>query len=334
MILPSAWFLANIPLPPLRGISRRTAAAWAGLGAVCLGLVPLISFTAERRIDYLWNGQFPDDRSKYYKTNPSLMLLVDALEAYERETGQTPRVMAPGEQQLRFFFPLMTIVEKAQPTRLEELRPYTHYLYGSHAGWRYADYGVPPAANQIVGALNRPEVMKRVAFHTDATFQYELYELNHDARFGEPVIDYVLPQTVIYGDKARLIGIETSTTQFYGTNVYNTLLFQALKPFEEPYEVRFSLVDEITNEEVAAWQSPVAVNEHGAYYTTLWEPPETIRDVRILTIAPQDRPKIPLGSQYRLRVALVNAAGVPLDVSIDGQILPYYQYPARFAYGG
>jgi phage-related protein len=334
LILPSAWFIAHIGLPPLWTVRQRTLVAWASLGAICLGLVPLISFTAERQLDYLWNGQFPDDRSKYYKTNPSLMMLVDALATYERETATTPRVMAPGEQQLRFFFPLMTIVEKAQPTRLEELRPYTHYLYGSHAGWRYADYGISPAENQVVGSLARPEVMTRAAFHTDATFQYELYELNHDARFGEPVIDYVLPQEVIYGENAQLIGIETSTAQFYGTNVYNALLFRALKPFKEPYEIRFSLVDEATHEEVAAWQSAVAVNEHGAYHTTLWEPPETIRDVRILTIAPEARQAIPLGNRYRLRVALVNRAGDPLVVSIDGHIMPYYEYPGRFAYGG
>ncbi len=338
LILPSAVLLAYFQLPQIRRSTMRLATALVATIVIILGLIPLTSFGTEGSIEYLWDNRYPDDEAKYLKTNSSLMLIAYQLREYQA-THKNPIVLvAPGEQQLRFFFPLMTMDNDSVPTQLDDLSEATHYLYGSHAGWRYRDEGIEATDNQIVGALGRTDIMTRTAFHTDATFQYELYELNLDARFDDKFVNVMLQDEVIWGGFAQLLGWENTATEFSGQTVYFNALWKLLTPTATDATFVYELINVATGDVAYTWEDKIAPNPHGysyGYYgTNLWEMGETILDARAFEIPVEDAALVPSGQQYRLHLRLVDEKGQPIPLQINGADVDLYEFSPIFTNGG
>jgi hypothetical protein len=334
LIVPSAVLLVQLA-PKFSPMLQRLAGILIVVGACLLAFIPMTSATASGDIAWLWDNRYPDDRSKYLVTNPSMVLLVDSLNGYEQTYGRTPVVIAPGEQQLPFFFPLMTLSNKTTPTQLAELESATHFLYGTQAEWRYADANLPTLQNQIVGALGRTDLMTQAIYHTDATFQYELYELYLETRFDPVPLNNMLQREVRFGDFAILRGDELSTTQIRGNNIYLTYLWEVIATPDADYHVVFDLVDVNTNERIYRWQDPVAVAEHGYYSTLVWQVGESIRDERILSVPNADAGLFTDGGQYWLRVGMIRADD-PTETLVpvqDGDTdTDYYQMNLMFSW--
>jgi len=335
LILPSAVILAH--LFPAESVQRWSLLRKAPAALLLIGLsLPgiLIAWTnAAPERDWLWTDRYPDDAARYTVHNPSIMLVKQALDDYIARTGQTPIVIAPGEQRLRFFYPTMTIDEFARPTRLDDLQGATHYLYGSQARWRYADDGVPPEENQIVSALARAEVMTQVLRHTDATFRYELYELHLDGRYPPDNdamgIGYVPDSRVIFGDSIRYVGNGPSTNDLLRNTLYLRIIWEVLAPIDGDYWVQFDLLNTDTGEVVGTWRGPVAPGEHGYYRTDLWQPGEFIRDDRRLPLEDLgDKASLPRSESYRIVVSIYDPqTGERLPLTIDGERIPGDGYP-------
>ncbi len=326
LALPSAWLLAHWPLPRLSPSRARWAAAVLAVALSLNGILPLTSVVWDEDIALYWDGRFPDDEAKYWKTNPSLMILVSELRAFEERTGQPIRLMAPGEQQLRFFFPTRQMDNVSVPTQLSELDGFTHYLYGDHAEWWYEDYQLDSKQTQIVGALGRRDLITRTAFHDDATFRYELYELHLDQRFHDPEIHVRLTDEVVFGGFARLLGWAGTTHRIGAETLYFDLLWQPLQATSVNATLLFELAVIDTGEVVYTWPMQVMPHRHGSYRTSLWEVGEFVLDQRILRVDPaQDAALLP-GQQYRLRLRLIDEQGRDLPLTINGQPAPFYEF--------
>lgn len=326
LALPCAWLLAHWPRPRLNRALLRLSAAGLAVVLSLNGLIPLMSVVWDEDIALYWDGRFPDDEAKYWKTNPSLMILVTELRAFEARTGEPIRLMAPGEQQLRFFFPTRAMDNVGVPTRLSDLDGFTHYLYGNHAEWWYLDYAIDAKQTQIVGALGRRDIITRTAFHDEATFRYELYELNLDQRFETPEIHVRLTDEVVFGGFARLLGWAGSTHRIGAETLYFDLLWQPLQATTVDATLIFELAVIDTGEVVYTWPMQVMPHRHGSYRTSLWEVGETILDQRILRVDPaQDAALLP-GQQYRLRLRLIDRQGEGVPLTINGQPAPFYEF--------
>lgn len=334
LALPTAWLLARWPLPTIRPVTARLVAGLLAVIGCLWGLIPLTTFGTEGGIDYLWNDQFPDDEARYRKTNPSLMIVTDALRAYEQRTGTPFRLIAPGEQQLRFFFPLGDMDNTSLPTTLDELRGATHYLYGSHASWRYRDESIATADNQLVSALGRTDLMTLTAFHDQATFRYELYELTLNA-WDQPTPLNVQPkQAVIFGGFAQLIGWENTAVDFNGQTVFFNTLWQSLSATDTDATLLFELVSRQTGNVAYTWRRRIMPSEHGDYNTRRWQTGETVLDKAKLILPPADATGLTRGDTYQLRLRLVGTDDQPVALTLDGQPALAYEFSPTFTYGG
>jgi hypothetical protein len=326
LALPSAWLIAHWPPPRLNAALVRVGAALLTVILWAQALIPLSSIASDEGLALYWDNRFPDDEAKYWKTNPSLMILVSELRGFEERTGQLFRLMAPGEQQLRFFFPTHVMDNVSVPTRLSELQGFTHYLYGDHAEWWYVDYAIDSKQTQVVGALGRKDIIKRTAFHGDATFRYELYELHLDQRFELPEELPVQLNDVVFGDFAQLITWSGSTIRLRTETLYFNLLWRPLRPTSVDATLLFELALLDTGEVVHRWPMEVMPHRHGSYRTSLWEAGEFIWDERILRIDPAQAANLHPDQRYRLRLRLLDSEGRDLPLTIGGQLAPYFEF--------
>lgn len=334
LALPTVWLLTNWPLPVMRPVTLRLAAALLIVIGCLWALIPLTSFGTEGSLEHLWNGQYADDEAKYLKTNPSLMIVTQTLREYEARTGTPFRLIAPGEQQLRFFFPLGIMDNITVPTRLDELRGATHYLYGSHASWRYRDESIVSTDNQLVSALGRTDLMTRTAYHTDATFRYELYELMLDAWDTRPTINNTVKSIVVFDGFAQLLGWENTATDFQGQTIFFNILWQTLAETDTDATLVFELINNETNGIAYTWRKRVMPHEHGDYATTLWQPDEYVLFKDKLIIPPADGRLLPRGARYTLQLRLVDPNDQPVPLMMDGLPAAAYAFSQIFTYGG
>jgi hypothetical protein len=336
LILPNAVILAQFPPLLIHPVTRRLGYALGSILLFIIVLNPIFSATANRDVDYLWDGTYPDDKSKYMTVNGPLVLLADKLIDYRNRTGKEPIVLAPGEQQLPFFFPLMSITSNTLPMRLSELDGASHFLYGTLAGWRYRDEQIGVVNNQVVGSLARRDIMTQMFFNSDATFQYELYELTHKNRFQVQPLGVMYDQSVMFGDFAQLLGEDMSNSEFWGNNIYINLLWQVNQQPAQDYMPFLELVDAQTQVVVYRWEKPIAQSEHCYYSTLAWETGEIILDEDKIFIDPAHRAEVPSGRDYRLRLGMYRAddpAKTPITVMIDGIAHEYFVFRAIFRHG-
>lgn len=323
LLLPSAVVLAQWSAPEvlsrLHRIGRLALYVLAALISLPGILVTLHDYGGGW--DWLWTDKYPNDYFRYASENPSLMITVGALNDYVRETGQQPIIAAPGVQLLSFFFPLAQIDNHALPDRLSQLDGFTHFVYSRHGVWAYEEAGIAPEENQIVAALERPEIFFRRAAHDDGNFFYELYDANTSQRFDMPEISFVLEDEVIVGGFARYVGANLHFNQFHGdTNqILLEIFWKVLEPIPEDYMlfVRLISADDDEQKAWAVWDGPVAEGPHGYYRTALWEPGEYILYTRYLRL--QDA-ATPPGNNYRVIAGMYDRRTQErLPVTVNGQ---------------
>lgn len=328
LILPTAVILAY--LFPQAAVVRWSAGKKAIVAfAVIVIALPgiLIAWSdAAKDNDWLWTNRYPDDNTRYAVHNPSIMLLKAELDRYIADTGQEPVIIAPGEQRLHFFYPQMTIEEFDLPTQLDELAGATHYLYGSQARWRYADADIAPEDNQVVSALARPEIFTRTVYHTDASFRYELYEINLAPRFVKEEtndtlnVGYIYPEEVVFGDGIRLVGEAPSARQLRANTLYLHMVWQAVGPIDKDYMMAFSLYNTDDDTIYGTWTGPVSPGEHGYYRTHLWSLGEYVRDQRRFELNTlEGYEDFPDSLNYQIHVSVYDPeTGEPLPMTVDG----------------
>lgn len=320
--LPAAILIARL-LPAARVQSWHSpmrALAAVIIIALALPGIVVAYINAAPEDDWLWTDRYPDDEARYIVHNPGVVLVTRELNAWIDHTGEQPRLLAPGEQRLRFFFPLLDVGEFSLPTRLDELQGYTHYIYGTQARWRYADADIDPLDNQIVSSLAREEVMTQMLRHA-GTFRYELYELHPEGRYtiaDSGRVPHALEMDVRFGDAVRYVADGVSARQLLGGKIFVDVLWEVLAPLDEDYIITYRLVNLDDGQEYAAWDGPAAAGEHAYYGTHLWEPGEYVLDTRVLELPPGVNP--PQGQNYRLVVGFEShETGERLPVTASGE---------------
>ncbi len=262
--------------------------------------------------DYLWNGDLADDTAKRASGNDALMWMVDGFQIYEQENGQPPVISAPGVQRLPFFFPTADIRIDEAPTRLSELDGVTYFV-DSHPDGTGMYEGVPIFENQVLSALGREDIMRRAWWRDDGIFRYEVYELDLDNRFEEKQPVNAVEDEIIFGEFARFLGSDISSTTFQIGELRSlTLYWEVVGQAEQDYMIYIHLRDADGNVQMA-WDAPVGLTEDGRYYTTLvWEPGEYIVDPRRMRLTNEDTPP---GEGYSLVIGmydLTTGARVPI----------------------
>lgn len=350
LILPTAALVAHWLKPhqwPRRWVWAYSAViiliGSPGIAAAYLNIAP--------HNDWLWTDRYANDWDKYLVHNPGITLVAQAIHAYIQTHEQEPVIIAPGEDRLPFFFPQLTIDVRSLPTRLDDLRHATHYLYGSQMRWRYENANIAPQDNQIVSSLARTDIMQQVLRYADGTFRYELYELDLHERFVPPTQHedayfYFPPENIVFGDVIRFWGGSASSRQLLGSKVFTDWVWQPLQPLAINYMIQVRLYHPATGREIYAWDAPVAPNEHApqGYGTHLWQADkadsanqvnEIVIDRRVFQLTPEliAQHNIPLSNEinnaisdddentdYRLLIRFVDPqTGQALPVTINGE---------------
>jgi 4-amino-4-deoxy-L-arabinose transferase-like glycosyltransferase len=335
LLLPSAVIVARWTASFIQH-KRRVSHFAYGVAIVGLALPGALGtyFAPSVETDWLWTDRYSSDYERYQVQNPGLALLSAYLSGYERETGEDVRVMAAGEQRLPFFFPLREITTDVVPTTLAELEGYTHFVYGSHARWRYEDDCIAPQETQIVGSLGRVEIFEPYFVFGDGTFRYELYELRVEERFDLDAVNMgnVADEDVVFGDWARYLGHSVSTTEFSrGFTVYTEWAFEALTPANESYVMLLEIVDPNSQDVLTSWQLQPLPHAHGSYDTRLWEKGEVVI-WRGRIDYPADLPDPPCGNyDFVISFGYDSEQGFErIPVSIDGETTTRYRMEEDF----
>lgn len=315
LILPSAVILARL-LQPER--LRRPVLRAAYLALLVLVAYPgIISAIHDPNQggDYLWTDRYPDDDSRYRSGNAALMNVVDGLRIWQSEHPEQKLVVAaPGVDRLPFFFPLADVRVDAAPTRLDQLDDAAYFVYGAPEG--VGAYGsVPPLQNQVIGALQRKDIMRRAWGLDDGIFRYDVYELHLANRWTAPQPNGAETRDVTFGGVVRYLGYDIGGLEFWpGRRLVAHFFWQVLSTPPADYTVFIHLRD-ADDRLIAAWDGPVARGADGYYSTLLWQPGEYISDERALEL-PADVAE--RGTGYRLVVGFYDADQQRLPVTIDG----------------
>ena len=248
----------------------------------------------------------------------------------EAEEERPPVIVAPGEQRLPFFFPQMQIIN--QPiTELGEFEALnaTHFLYGTQAMWEYQRAGYDIDETQMVSGLGRVDRFQEVAYHSDATFSYELYHFitkrnrfkPHKERFY-PVNYYDID--IAFGDKLLFRAEGISPSQFFeNQNIHLTAAWKVLQSIPVDYLFVYELFNRDISQVGYQWVVHANPFRHGYYSTTLWDPGETVRDQQYVRISSTS--KIPNGDNYEMRVRVLDTSNNQyLPVTVDGHASGYF----------
>jgi hypothetical protein len=248
----------------------------------------------------------------------SLQGVVGTLQTYIDERDDPPVVIAPGAQQLPFYFPLVEIRITETPRRINQLAGATHFIHSQESLLAYAaDGGGAPYHNQWLSSLRRENVATQIASFSDPSFFYEIYELHIDQRFEPVPAEQPAEAEVRFGDFARYTGHTASSHRLDDGDIALTIIWQALDAAPEDYVLFIHLIDPDDPDQVYAWgDGPVAPWHLGYYSTRFWESDEFIIDRRTLSLPAADL----LPGEYRLRIGWYDVdSGARVPVSVDGQ---------------
>ncbi len=303
LILPTAVVLARLFTPERIGRGARRLAYLAVIVVLAYpGVIAAIN-DPNGGGDYLWTDKYPDDMARYRSGNAALLDVVDGLQVWiDQHPGEKLVVSAPGVDRLPFFFPLQDIRIDDAPTRLDQLDGVTYFVYGTPEGvGAYGD--VPPLENQVVGALNRQDVMRRAWGMDDGFFKYDVYELNLENRWIKPQPNGVAKDDVVFGGFVRYIGYDIGGLELWpGRKVIAHLDWEVLSPPPDDYSIYIHLRDQDDNL-ITTWDGPVARGDTGYYSSLVWQPGEYISDERALRLPDGVDP---VGQGYRLVIGLYN----------------------------
>ncbi len=317
MILPTAVVLARLITPDRIGRGARRIAYFAAIVLIAYpGIVAAVR-DLNGGVGYLWTNKYPDDTARYRSGNAALMNVVDGLNVWHDDhPGEVLIVDAPGLDRLPFFFPLDDIRVDDAPTRLSQLEGVDYFIYATPEAQNDYD-NVPPTENQVLGALDRKDIMRRAWGMDDGIFRYDVYELNLGNRWIAPIPNGVETHDVVIGGFARYLGYDIGGLDLWpGRKVIAHLDWQVIAQPTDDYSILIHLRDGDGNL-IASWDGPVAEGEHGYYSTLVWEPGEYISDERAIKLPDGVDP---VGEGYRLVIGIYNTrTGERLPVTVDGK---------------
>ncbi len=321
LLLPSAVILARWFTPQRIAAWRVPARAACAVVIVALALPSVVNalYDVNAGWDWLWTDKLPDDSARYTSGNAALMDVVNGLMIWMGEhPGQTLTVTAPGVRRLPFFFPTQDIRIDDAPIRLDDLRGAAYFIDSSPEGsGAYED--VPMIHNQVIGALNRPDVMRLAWGKDDGTFRYQVYELHLADRFEKPYVNVATTGEIVFGGFAQLLGHDIGGSDFWpGRKITLHLIWKALGPASEDYTIFIHLMDK-DGQLQAAWDGPLALSKDGRrYYSTLvWQPKEYLSDTRVLRLP---ETPVPVGEGYTIVVGFYNVVtGQRVPMTINGK---------------
>ena len=304
---------------------------------LALGLPGVITVAVDLSWTRVWllDRELDSDMRKYQVFNPSLMEVVFGLEEYRRETEAPPRILAPGEERLHFFFPQLEIIDRPMDTLddFERLDP-THFIFGAKARGAYLDAGLDPRSTQLTAALGRRDLFNLTHWHYDGTYSYELYETGALSARRHPLdrsfVSEIYSEEILFGDALRLYAEDTYPQRFHGdAPITLRWVWQALRPLAADYHFELELYNEDNSRAQTSWVFAPAENRHGHYSTRLWDVGELVYDELVFNLPEQV--DIPEGNNFRFRLRVLNrASGQPLPLTIDGQAAgDYWQLTGR-----
>ena len=257
---------------------------------------------------WLLRNDLDSDFKKYQVFNPSLMQVVLGLEDYMRESVGRPVVVAPGEERLPFFFPQIEIID-AELNTLDEVETLgaTHLIYGAKAREAYLETGVDPVETQLVAALGRYDLFKKVKSHYDGIFSYELYELSDLSRRKS------LNERFTTRQESQNRGSFGNLLQVYSAGVYPEMIhkttpmtldltWRALEKLESDYQFVLQLLKATGGDVVQEWKLKPAAHRHGHYSTLLWDVGEVVNDRHVLYLDEETERKRDTSYVFKLSV--------------------------------
>lgn len=317
MLLPTAvilarWFTAervagwNLP---------RRAVYVVVLVAVSLPGVVVAVYDEVRGFDWLRD----DAMSREMAQAGSLQGAVRTLQAYIDAGNEPPVVIAPGVQQLPFFFPLMEIRIVETPRSLNALPAHaTHFIRSQEMLLAYAaDGSGAPYQNQMLTSLPRENVARLAGTFSDPSFFYEVYELHVDDRFEPVPVETPADGEVIYGEFARYIGHTLDAASIDAGYVDLTMIWRGMGGAPRDYSIYVHLIhpDE-PGDVLAGADGPIVPTRYGHYATLYWEADEYIIDRRRISL---DGVALEPGREYRIRVGFYDlVSGERAPVQVDG----------------
>lgn len=338
LFLPSAMVLATLLASErIQGWSRLARRGYY-LALCCLSLpgIAAVAFNVSWSSMWLSHDALDRDIKKYQVFNPSLMEVVFELEDYIGETGEPPIVLAPGEERLPFFYPLMQIIDQPVTTLAAyEALEATHFVYGAKAREAYWLAGLNPRATQMIAALGRFDLLESVREHFDGHISYELYEARDIGRRRALPVEYATGKqnriVIVFDERIRLRAHGAYPPSiFEKTPITLELIWQALQPLENPLDFVLRFVNADTREVAFEWNLPTAAHRHGEYGATFWEIDEFVVDQHILRLD-DDAPIPRRGQHYVFAIGAWDPlAERYLPVSIDGEPAgEFYQLPGE-----
>ena len=326
LILPTAWGLCLIL--PLDAIARwgriRRGAYHAALILLCMPGVLAVAVDLDWSRVWLLDERLAGATQKYQVANPSLMEVVFGLRDYQRETASEPRVLAPGEERLPFFFPQMQIWDRTVQT-LDDYADLgaTHIIYGAKARQAYLRAGLDPRRTQLLAALGREDLFQLQASHYDGAYSYELYfGPDMSPRFREPTGEFVSnihDQRVLFGEDLRLRAEDAYPKQIHrDTPITLQTIWQAQNVSEHDIIFALQLFNLDSGRIEQEWPFQLAGARHGHYAAPLWQQGELIRDTQVFRFPADSR--IPWGGNYVMRLGARDSdSGENLPLSVDGR---------------
>ena len=326
LILPTAFGLSQIFVAARL---RHWRPLWGRLypvALIALGLPGIIAVAMDVHWSRVWllDDKLDSDIRKYQVFNPSLLEVVFGLNDFQTESEIAPRVLAPGEQRLHFFFPQMQIIDRTVQGLDEfEALDVTHFIYGAKARQAYLDAGIDPQQAQLIAALGRRELFKLRKSHYDATFSYELYRVGDlSIRFQAPTIGYISnihAEHLLFGDRLRLYAEDAYPRNlFEDTPITLRTVWQALQDIKSNYKFVLELFNLDSGTVERDWLFEPAPQRNGHYSTQLWDVEEVVRDSQVFRYAAGN--ELPEGSNYALRLGVIDpATGQSLPLTIDGR---------------
>lgn len=306
------------------------------LALCCLSLpgIAAAAFNVTWSSIWLANDALDSDIKKYQVFNPSLLEVVFGLDEHIRETGEPPIVLAPGEERLPFFFPLMQIINQPATTLAEyEALKATHFVYGAKAREAYWQAGLNPRGTQMIAALGRADLFENVREHFDGHISYELYAAREIGSRRALPSKYATGKqnriVIVFDERIRLrVHGAYPPSIFEKTPITLELTWQALQPLESPLEFVLRFVNADTREVAYEWNLPTAAHRHGEYGATFWEIDEFVVDQHILRLD-DDAPIPRRGQLYVFAIGVWDPlAERYLPVAIDGETAgEFYQLP-------
>jgi hypothetical protein len=315
MLMPTAVILARwLSVERVRGAVRKAAFAAAVIVGAYWGiLVPLY----DMNVGWMWTYNLPDDFARYTSGNWALMRIVYALQEYKDVYGVPLRISAPGVQRLAFFFPLDTVDILAAPTRLEDLRGWTHYVYSFEGERMYR--GVDPLTNEVVSSRAARNVMLSSSSLADNDFLYELYAVNLAGRYYRPTL--ITPvcdpsDEVLMGGRIRFVGCYVQSRTLRADSPFQiTFYWNAVTRLTEDYFVSIQLYDSRGALRAESIMPLARADDRYHYSTLFWSPAEYVPDTQTLTI----NADVPEGEGYQLVIGLVGEDGRRIPITLNGE---------------